>query len=81
MALLSINLGVINLFPIPVLDGGHIMFYAVELITRREISIKVKETAQQIGFALLIMLMIFVIVIDIERMNLPVINDLLKYFK
>jgi regulator of sigma E protease len=41
----------------------------------------VKETAQQIGFALLIMLMIFVVVIDIERMNLPVINDLLKYFK
>jgi regulator of sigma E protease len=81
MALLSINLGVINLFPIPVLDGGHIMFYAVELITRREISIKVKETAQQIGFALLVMLMIFVVIIDIERMNLPVISDLLKYFK
>jgi regulator of sigma E protease len=81
MALLSINLGVINLFPIPVLDGGHIMFNAVELIIRREISIKVKETAQQIGFALIIMLMIFVVIIDIERMNLPVINDVLKYFK
>jgi len=81
MALLSINLGVINLFPIPVLDGGHIMFYAVELVLRREISAKVKEIAQQIGFALLVMLMIFVIMIDIERMNLPFISDIFKYFK
>lgn len=81
MALLSINLGVINLFPIPVLDGGHIMFYAIELVIRREVSIKVKETAQQIGFAVLVMLMIFVIMIDIERMNIPIINDILKYFK
>lgn len=81
MALLSINLGVINLFPIPILDGGHIMFYAIEMIIRREISMKVKEIAHQIGFALLIMLMIFVIMIDIERMNLPIINNILKYFK
>jgi regulator of sigma E protease len=81
MALLSINLGVINLFPIPVLDGGHIMFYAIETIIRREISIKVKEIAQQIGFAFLIMLMIFVIMIDIERMNFTIVNDMLKYFK
>jgi regulator of sigma E protease len=81
MALLSINLGVINLFPIPILDGGHIMFYAIEMVIRREINIKVKEIAQQIGFALLAMLMLFVIVIDIERMNWPIINDLLKYFK
>jgi regulator of sigma E protease len=81
MALLSINLGVINLFPIPVLDGGHIMFYAIEMVLRREVSIKVKELAQQIGFAILAMLMIFVIMIDIERMNLPIISDILKYFK
>ncbi|MGV8059662.1 MAG: RIP metalloprotease RseP [Smithellaceae bacterium] len=81
MALLSINLGVINLFPIPVLDGGHVMFYAIEMVIRREISVKVKEIAQQIGFALLVMLMIFVIMIDIERMNLPFISDLFKIFK
>lgn len=81
MALLSINLGVINLFPIPVLDGGHIMFYAIEMVTHREISMKVREIAQQIGFALLVMLMIFVIMIDIERMNIPIVNDILKYFK
>jgi regulator of sigma E protease len=81
MALLSINLGVINLFPIPVLDGGHIMFYAIEMITRREISMKVKEISQQIGLALIIMLMFFVVMIDIERMNFKVVNDLLKLFK
>lgn len=81
MALLSINLGVINLFPIPVLDGGHIMFYVIELVIRREVSVKVKEIAQQIGFAILVMLMIFVIMIDIERMNIPIVNDIFKYFK
>jgi regulator of sigma E protease len=81
MALLSINLGVINLFPIPILDGGHIAFYVIESIIRRDISMKIKERAQQVGFVLLAMLMIFVIMIDIERLNLPFINETLKYFK
>jgi len=81
MALLSINLGVINLIPIPILDGGHLLFYLIEMIIRRPVSIKVKEWAQQIGFVILVMLMIFVIMIDIERMNIKVVNDLLKYFK
>ncbi len=81
MAILSINLGVINLFPIPVLDGGHIFFYLIEIVTRREISIKVKEISQQIGFVLLVMLMLFVIMIDIERLNFKVVNDVMKFFK
>ncbi len=81
MALLSINLGVINLFPIPVLDGGHIAFYLIEMVIRREVSIRVKEIAQQIGFALLLILMIFVVFIDIERMNLPIIKNIFKYFE
>jgi regulator of sigma E protease len=81
MAVLSINLGVINLFPIPVLDGGHIFFYLIEIVTRREISIKVKEMSQQIGFVILLMLMLFVIFIDIERLNIKVINDIMKIFK
>lgn len=81
MALLSINLGVINLFPIPVLDGGHIMFSLLEIVLRRPISLKVKEIAHQIGFAVLIMLMIFVIMIDIERLNLKPVNDILQLFK
>ncbi len=81
MAVLSINLGVINLFPIPVLDGGHIFFYLIEIVNRRDISIKVKEISQQIGFVILLMLMLFVIFIDIERLNLKVVNDITKIFK
>src|SRR5665647_1798046 len=81
MAILSINLGVINLFPIPVLDGGHIFFYLIEMVTRREIPIKIKEISQQIGFVVLLMLMLFVIMIDIERLNIKPINDVLKLFK
>ncbi len=81
MAILSINLGVINLFPIPVLDGGHIFFYLIEMVTRREVSVKVREMAQQIGFVFLLMLMLFVIFIDIERLNIKFINDIMKIFK
>jgi len=81
MAILSINLGVINLFPIPVLDGGHILFYAIEIVTRREISVKFKEMSQQIGFVILLMLMLFVIFIDVERLNIKFVNDIMKIFK
>ena len=59
MALLSINLGLINLFPIPVLDGGHVVIYTAEIIIRREISAKVKENLFKAGFALILALMIF----------------------
>ena len=81
MAVLSINLGVINLFPIPVLDGGHILFYVIEIVTRREISVKFKEMSQQIGFVILLMLMLFVIFIDVERLNIKFVNDIIKIFK
>ena len=59
MALLSINLGLINLFPIPVLDGGHVVIYLVEIVSRREINAKVKENLFKAGFALILALMIF----------------------
>lgn len=67
MAILSINLGVLNLLPIPVLDGGHLLFYVIEAITRREVNLKWREMAQQLGFFILIMLMIFVFYNDIVR--------------
>jgi regulator of sigma E protease len=67
MALLSVNLAVLNLLPIPVLDGGHLLFYFIELITGKAISIKWREMAQQVGFVLLIMLMVFVFYNDIVR--------------
>lgn len=59
MALLSINLGLINLFPIPVLDGGHVVIYLVEIVSRREINAKIKENLFKAGFALILALMIF----------------------
>lgn len=59
MALLSINLGLINLFPVPVLDGGHVVIFLVEIVSRREINEKVKEFLFKCGFALLAALMIF----------------------
>lgn len=81
MALLSVNLAIINLFPIPILDGGHIMFSIIELIRRKPLSQKWQGIFQQIGFVFLIMLMIFVIMVDIERMNFKFVNEIVKYFK
>jgi len=67
IAFLSLNLGLLNLLPIPVLDGGHIIFLAIEAVIRRPISPKAKLVIQQIGMALIIALMLFVIINDIRR--------------
>jgi regulator of sigma E protease len=67
MALLSINLGILNLLPVPILDGGHLVFYSWELIFRRPISMKSREIAQQIGLVLLIGLMALAFYNDIAR--------------
>lgn len=64
-ALLSINLGLINLFPIPVLDGGHVVIFVIEILLRREINEKAKEYVFKFGFALLIALMFFATYNDI----------------
>ena len=80
MAMLSINLGVLNLLPVPVLDGGHLLFYVIEAIRGKDIGIKWKERAQQFGFILLIMLMIFVVIMDIDRLNIGAVNDVTKFF-
>ena len=58
-ALLSIMLGVMNLLPIPALDGGHVMFLLYEIITRKKPSDKFMENAQMVGFVLLITLLLF----------------------
>lgn len=67
VAFLSLQLGIINLFPIPVLDGGHIMFLAVEGIQGKPLSDKFMGVAQQIGIALIITLMVLVTYNDIFR--------------
>lgn len=67
MALLSVNLGVLNLLPIPILDGGHLVFYLWELVFRRPVSMRAREIAQQVGLALLIGLMVLAFYNDIAR--------------
>lgn len=65
MAALSINLAILNLLPFPVLDGGHLVYIAIEAIRKKPVSIKAKLVAQQIGFLILFALMIYVTVNDI----------------
>ncbi len=67
MALLSVNLGILNLLPIPVLDGGHLVFFMWEVVFRKPVSIKSREAAQQIGLVLLVGLMVLAFYNDIVR--------------
>ncbi len=67
VAFLSINLGILNLLPIPILDGGHILFFLVELIKGKPVTTKVREVAQQVGLAMLVTLMVFAFYNDIMR--------------
>ena len=68
MALLSINLGLINLFPIPLLDGGHVVIYVVEMVTRRELNEKIKDAMFKFGFGVLVILMLFATWNDVLRL-------------
>jgi regulator of sigma E protease len=66
-ALISINLGLLNLLPVPVLDGGHILFYTLETITGKPLSPKLQTVAYKIGIAFLVALMTFAVFNDIHR--------------
>jgi regulator of sigma E protease len=68
LALISISLGVLNLLPVPVLDGGHLMYYLVEFLKGGPVSERALEVGQQIGFALLALLMAFAFYNDINRL-------------
>ncbi len=68
LAFLSIQLGILNLLPIPILDGGHLFFYLFEMVFRRPLSLRAREWAQQLGLILLIMLMVLAFYNDIVRM-------------
>ena len=70
MALVSLNLGILNLFPIPVLDGGLIAMLAIEGLIGRDLSVRVKERIFQAGFIFLILLMGVILFNDISK-NLP----------
>jgi regulator of sigma E protease len=67
MALISISLAVINLFPVPILDGGHLLFFFIELCKGSPVSVKCQEYAYKAGLAILIMLMIFVFWNDLDK--------------
>ena len=69
MAALSVSLAIINLFPIPVLDGGHLLFLLCEKIKGRPVSMKVQEMAARVGLSMLIVLMIFVFYNDLVRIG------------
>ena len=68
IGLISINLGVVNLLPIPILDGGHIMFHIVEMITRRRLSTRTIDIAQKVGLAIIIVIMAFAFYNDFDRL-------------
>ncbi|GLV21526.1 putative zinc metalloprotease [Sphingobium sp. TomMM35A] len=70
MALISINLGFINLLPIPMLDGGHLLFYGVEAIQRRPVSARVQEWAYRSGLAVLLAMMMLVTFNDLSSFGL-----------
>ncbi|MCE5305263.1 site-2 protease family protein, partial [bacterium] len=67
IALLSVSLAIINILPLPALDGGHLVFIIIEAITRKEVSPKIKIAIQQSGVVLLMLLMIFVVYNDLTR--------------
>lgn len=68
MAMVSISLGVLNLLPIPMLDGGHLMYHIIEIVRRRPLSERVMEKAQQVGISVLVVLMAFAFFNDLSRL-------------
>ncbi len=77
VAIISINLAIINLFPIPILDGGHLLFLAIEGIRRKPLNLRMQEVAQQVGLFLIIGLIIFAFYNDLSRFS----DDIVRFFK
>ena len=67
-AVLSVSIGLLNLFPIPLLDGGHLMFYAIEATRGRPLSERAQDVGFRIGLAIVLMLLIFTIVNDLHSL-------------
>ncbi len=68
LALISVNLGIINLFPLPVLDGGHLVYFLIEAITGKPVSEKIQEVGFRIGAAILMLLMGIALFNDFARL-------------
>ncbi len=71
MAAVSLNLAIFNLLPVPILDGGVILMLLVEMLMRRDLDLKVKETVVKVGFVFLMMVVVFVIYNDISKILPP----------
>jgi regulator of sigma E protease len=68
-AFISVNLAVLNLLPVPMLDGGHLFFFVIEAVLGRPLSLKKREAAQQLGFVLLMLLMVYALYNDLVRID------------
>jgi len=68
MAFISVNLGILNLLPIPILDGGQILMLGIEGVMRRDLSLALKERAIQVAFVFLLLLFAYVMYNDVARM-------------
>ncbi|MEJ2729452.1 MAG: RIP metalloprotease RseP [Deltaproteobacteria bacterium] len=77
IALISVNLAIINLLPIPILDGGHLLFFSIEAVKGSPVSLKVREVAQQIGLFIILLLVVLVFYNDIFRYK----DDIMKFFR
>jgi regulator of sigma E protease len=69
-AVISVNLFLLNLLPVPMLDGGHLLFFVCEAVLGRPISVRKREVAQQVGFVLLMLLMVYAMYNDLDRFGL-----------
>jgi regulator of sigma E protease len=67
MAIININLGILNLLPIPILDGGHILFLGIEAVRRKPLEEKFINIAQRVGLALILLIMVFALYNDLIR--------------
>lgn len=68
-AVISVNLAVLNLLPVPMLDGGHLLFFVIEAVLGRPLSVRKREWAQQVGFVLLMLLMVYALYNDLVRID------------
>jgi regulator of sigma E protease len=74
-AVISVNLALLNLLPVPMLDGGHLLFFACEAVLGRPLSTRKREVAQQVGFVLLMLLMVYAVYNDLAR------NNVFRFFR
>ncbi|MBI3634732.1 MAG: RIP metalloprotease RseP [Candidatus Rokubacteria bacterium] len=68
-AIISVNLALLNLLPVPMLDGGHLFFFVIEAVLGRPLSLRKREAAQQLGFVLLMLLMVYALYNDLVRID------------